>query len=126
MLTGVRSAGIFVGDQDRARQFWVETMGFSLLQDVPMGEGPQAPRWIEVAAPDEQTILVLFTPPGQEDRVGTFSNLIFRCDDLQATYQQLSERGVEFPEPPREEFFGWWSAFRDTDGNTYGLVPRDQ
>ena len=120
MITGVRSAGIYVGDQDRAKRFWSETLGFEVLQDTPMGaEG--APRWIEVAPPDRSTILVLFTPDGQQDRVGTFSNLIFHCDDIHATYEDLTGKGVEFADPPRQEFWGWWAVFKDPDGNSYGL-----
>src|SRR3712207_1005464 len=49
MISGVRSVGIYVGDQDRAKTFWTETMGFELLGDTPMGQGEGAPRWIEVA-----------------------------------------------------------------------------
>ncbi|HYY43621.1 MAG TPA: VOC family protein [Actinomycetota bacterium] len=126
MLTGVRSAGIYVGDQDRAKRFWTETLGFELLQDTPMGEGEGAPRWIEVAPPDRNVILVLFTPEGQENLVGGFSNLIFTCDDIHRTYEELSAKGVEFPDPPRKEFWGWWAMFKDPDGNLYGLGPREQ
>ncbi len=126
MLTGVRSAGIYVGDQDRAKRFWTETLGFELLQDTPMGEGEGAPRWIEVAPPDRNVILVLFTPEGQENLVGGFSNLIFTCDDIHRTYEELSVKGVEFPDPPRKEFWGWWAMFKDPDGNLYGLGPREQ
>ena len=126
MLTGVRSAGIYVGDQDRAKRFWTETLGFELLQDTPMGEGEGAPRWIEVAPPDRNVILVLFTPEGQENLVGGFSNLIFTCDDIHRTYEELSAKGVEFPDPPRKEFWGWWAMFKDPDGNLYFLGPREQ
>ena len=95
-------------------------MGFEVLQDTPMGpEG--GPRWLEVAPPDRSTILVLFTPDGQQDRVGTFSNLIFHCDDIHATYEDLTGKGVEFADPPRQEFWGWWAVFKDADGNSYGL-----
>ena len=125
MITNVRSAGIFVGDQDRAKRFWTETMGFDLVQDTPMSEEPGAQRWIEVRAPGDDTILVLFTPPGQESSVGTFSNIIFDCDDLQATYAELKARGVEFSVEPKMESWGsWWSQFRDLDGNEYGLGQR--
>ena len=44
MIGGVRSVGIYVGDQDRAKAFWTETMGFEAIQDTPMGQGDGAPR----------------------------------------------------------------------------------
>jgi catechol 2,3-dioxygenase-like lactoylglutathione lyase family enzyme len=124
MLTAVRSVGIYVGDQDRAKEFFTGTLGFELVQDTPMGEGPGAARWIEVAPPDRNVILVLFTPEGDEDRVGTFSNVLFECDDIQTTHRQLAARGVEFTEEPSRQFWGWWAVFKDPDGNSYGLGQR--
>ncbi|GAC1436414.1 MAG: glyoxalase superfamily protein [Chloroflexota bacterium] len=121
MISGVRSAGIYVGDPDRAKRFFTETLGFDLLGDTPMGEGAEAPRWIEVAPPDKKVILVLFTPDEQKHNVGTFSNVLFHCDDIQATYQELQARGVTFTEAPSRQFWGWWAVFQDPDGNTYGL-----
>lgn len=55
MISSVRSAGIYAGDQDRAKQFFTETLGFDLLQDFPMGEEAGAARWIEVAPPDRRS-----------------------------------------------------------------------
>jgi catechol 2,3-dioxygenase-like lactoylglutathione lyase family enzyme len=125
VLRAVRSVGIDVGDQDRAKRFFVDTLGFELLQDTPMGDGPEADRWIEVAPPDRNVILVLFTPEGQQDRVGTFSNVLFDCDDILATHKELAG-GVEFAEEPSQQFWGWWALCKDPDGNTYGLGQRGQ
>ena len=124
MLTAVRSVGIYVGDQDRAKAFFTKTLGFELVQDTPMGDGPEAARWIEDAPPDRNVILVLFTPEGDQGRVGTFSNVLFECDDIQATHRQLAGRGVEFTEEPSRQFWGWWAVFKDPDGNSYGLGQR--
>jgi catechol 2,3-dioxygenase-like lactoylglutathione lyase family enzyme len=126
MLTAVRSVGIYVGDQDRAKEFFTDRLGFDLVQDTPMGEGPGALRWIEVAPPDRNVILVLFTPEGSEDRVGTFSNVLFECDDIRATHEELAGRGVEFTEEPNQQFWGWWAVFKDPDGNSYGLGQRGE
>jgi lactoylglutathione lyase len=118
VIAGVRSVGIYVGDQDRAKAFWTEQMGFELLQDSPFGEGE---RWIEVQPPDKGAILVLYTPPEAKDMVGTFSNVLFHSDDINKTYEELTERRVEFVEKPSQQFWGWWAVFKDPDGNTYGL-----
>lgn len=126
MISGVRSVSIYVGDQDRAKTFWTETMGFELLGDTPMGQGEEAPRWIEVAPPDRKVILVLFTVDEQKDRIGSFSNVLFHCDDIEQTHRELTERGVEFAETPRKEFWGWWAVFKDPDGNSYGLGQRGE
>jgi lactoylglutathione lyase len=124
MITKVRSVGIYCRDQKKAREFWTDTMGFDLIQDAPMDpSNADGPRWIEVRAPGDDTILVLFTPEGEEGMIGRFSNVIFECDDLQKTYEDLSGKGVEFPTKPTKEFWGWWATFKDPDGNEYGLGP---
>ena len=70
---------------------------------------------------------MLFTPPGQEDRIGTFANVIFECDDMQTTYAEPRSRGVEFSVEPVEQQWGptspkIWAQFKDVDGNEFGLV----
>ena len=121
MISAVRSVGLNIGDQNRAKEFWTNTMGFELVQDVPMGEGSDAPRWIEVTPPDKNVILVLFTPEEASSQIGTFSNVLFTCDDIQKTHEELTARGVEFAEAPSKQFWGWWAVFKDLDGNSYGL-----
>jgi len=44
-----------------------------------------------------------------------------RCQDIRATYEDLAARGVEFPQPPVEQPFGWWSMFNDSEGNRFAL-----
>ncbi len=122
MITKVRSVGMYVADQQRARDFYTDVLGCELVADVPMGEEEGAPRWIEVRFPRDETRLILFTPPGQEDRVGTFSNLIVHCDDIERTYEELSGKGVEFTTTPeRAEWGQWWAVFKDSEGNQIGL-----
>ena len=126
MISGVRSVSIYVGDQDRARRFFTESMGFELIGDTPMGAEPDAPRWIEVAPPERNVILVLYTTDDQKDRIGTFSNVLFHCDDIQQTYADLQAKGVEFAEAPTQQFWGWWAVFKDPDDNSYGLGQRGE
>ena len=122
MLTNVRSVGIYVSDQQRALDFFTEALGCEVLADMPMGEEPGSTRWIEVRVPGDDTKLVLFTPEGQEDRIGSFSNVIFQCDDIERTHEELSARGVEFTTKPELATWGrWWAVFADPDGNQYGL-----
>ena len=125
MIEGVSKVVIEVADQSRAVGFWTETMGFELHQDTPYGEE----RWVEVRTPDDGMILVLTTrqddeQPSAPDMLPT-SNVFFRCDDLGKTYDELRSRGVEFPQPPVELSFGWWSIFQDQEGNRFALHPRE-
>jgi uncharacterized glyoxalase superfamily protein PhnB len=122
VLTKVRSVGIYVRDQQRALEFYRDVLGCDVLADTPIGEWEGAPRWIEVRLPGDDVNLLLFTPQGQEDRVGTFSNVIFHCEDLHATFEELSAKGVAFPTPPEQAPWGkWWALFAVPDGNQFGL-----
>lgn len=122
MITGVSKVVIEVQDQHRAKAFWTETMGFELVQDAPYGEE----RWIEVRSPDRTIDLVLElraaepNDPEVPEHLPT-SNVMFRSDDLAATFRELRARGVVFPQPPVEMPFGSWSMFDDTEGNRFAL-----
>lgn len=118
MITSVKLVGVNVSDQERALDFYTNTLGFKIITNEPMG--PNA-RWIEVSPPGAETHLALWTPPGLEDRIGTFSGIVFRCKDIQATYEELCKRGVEFTEEPRDQPGGTMAQFRDPDGNTFVL-----
>lgn len=119
MIPQACTVGIYVSDQDRALEFYTDKLGLEKRADEPMGGGP---RWIEVAPTGAETRLVLFTPPGFEDRIGSFSNVVLACDDIHATYDELSGRGVEFTEEPSQQPWGMWAQFKDADGNEFGLI----
>jgi predicted enzyme related to lactoylglutathione lyase len=123
MISGVSKVVIQVGEQDRAKAFWIDTMGFQLVQDTPYGQE----RWLEVRSPDGTVNLVLeLRGEGGEGHAEAAkdlptSNVMFRCDDLPGTYEELTARGVEFPQPPVQQPFGWWSMFNDSEGNRFAL-----
>ena len=121
MITHVKFVSIPTRDQDRALKFWTEQVGFTLMSDQPFSD---AQRWIELSVGNSPTRFVLFTPDGQEDRIGSFFNGALACDDVEATYRQLSERGVAFDSPPQKEHWGTFASFRDPDGNQFVLSSR--
>ena len=121
MIKQLKFVSIPTHDQDAALAFWTEKMGLTVHTDQPMGPGK---RWIELAIPGAQTGIVLFTPEGQEDRIGTFFNGSFACDDLAFTHRQLSERGVHFVSAPERQPWGSFAKFADPDGNTFVLSER--
>ena len=125
MIEGVQKLVVEVEDQDRALRFWTKALDFELEQDVRYGRD----RWLEVRTPDGQATLVLALregePPTAPDALPT-SSIFFYCEDVQRTYEELSGRGVEFPQPPVEQSFGWWSMFQDNEGNRFALQPRDR
>jgi predicted enzyme related to lactoylglutathione lyase len=117
VITHLKFAGVPVKDQERALKFWTEKMGFRIVTDQPLGNQ----RWIELAIRSSETRIVLFTPEGHEDRIGTFFNGSFACDDVEATHRQLSERGIEFVKPPTKQPWGTFAIFKDPDGNQFVL-----
>jgi predicted enzyme related to lactoylglutathione lyase len=121
MIKQLKFASIPTSDQDRALAFWTEKVGFRVATDQPMGPGR---RWIELSIPGAETGVVLFTPEGQEDRIGTFFNGSFSCDDVDYTFRQMSAKGVEFEGPPEKQPWGVFAKFKDPDGNTFVLSSR--
>jgi predicted enzyme related to lactoylglutathione lyase len=118
MITQVKFVGVPVSDAARALAFYTEKLGFAVATDQPMGNGQ---RWIELRVAHSPTRVVLFTPPGHEDRIGTFFNGSLACDDVDATFRQLQQRGVEFVEPPTKQPWGTFAKFKDSEGNTFVL-----
>ena len=120
MIKAVKFVSIPVKDQNKALEFYTKKLGFQILTDQPFGNQ----RWIELRIPGADTGVVLFTPPGQEGRIGTFANISFACDDIQKTYEELRTRGVEFQQPPKKESWGTSAIFKDPDGNAFVLSSR--
>jgi predicted enzyme related to lactoylglutathione lyase len=114
MIRKIKFATIPVRDQDRALEFYVTKLGFTLVTDQPMGPGQ---RWIELRLPKGDTGIALFTPPGHEDRIGTFTGMSMECDDVEKTYEELCAKGVEFAKPPKSEPWGKMAIVKDSEGN---------
>jgi predicted enzyme related to lactoylglutathione lyase len=121
MIKNVDLVSIPVRDQKRALAFYTEKLGFSVFTDKPFNEKQ---RWIELKIGNAQTKVVLFTPEGQEDRIGGFTNLTLSCDDIDATYAELSARGVEFLGPPRKQPWGTMAMMKDSEGNQFVLSAK--
>lgn len=116
----VNFVSIPVSDQDRALAFYTEKLGFEVITDMPYGPNQ---RWIQLLPPGAETGVVLFTPPGQESRIGGYQNMAFICDDVEGTCKRLAENGVEFVQPAaRSDWGGMQAIFKDPDGNTFVLA----
>ncbi|MGZ3637664.1 MAG: VOC family protein [Ktedonobacterales bacterium] len=120
-ISHVQTITIPVSDQARALDFYVNKLGFEKRRDDPMGPGM---RWIEVAPPGGQAGFVLAKGFGLDaDRIGTFTGLVLTAGDIQATYDDLRAKGVQFTEPPTRQPWGMMQAlFQDQDGNGFVLV----
>jgi len=118
MIKQIKFVTIPVRDQKRALDFYTEKLGFTIITDQPFN-GKQ--RWIELRIPKAETRVTLFTPEGQEDRIGSFSGISFHCEDVDQTFKDLSARGVPFEAPPKKEPWGTFATFKDSEGNSFVL-----
>jgi catechol 2,3-dioxygenase-like lactoylglutathione lyase family enzyme len=109
MITGVHST-LFTSDADGLRAFFSEVLGFS---SVDAGDG-----WLIFALPPAE----LGVHPSDE---GGRHELYLMCDDVEATVEELTSKGVEFTRPVRDEGFGLMTSFRLPGGGELGLYePR--
>jgi lactoylglutathione lyase len=120
----VSSVTHFVRDQETALDFFVNKCGFEKRQDASFHDGTQEMRWLEVAPPGAQTVVVLAGKGyGGEDRVGGFGGMVFWADDIQSTCEKMTANGVEFVEPPTAQPWGLTQAiFKDQDGTSIVMV----
>lgn len=118
MISHVKFVSIPVRDQNRALDFYTDKLGFTIITDQPF-DAEQ--RWIELRIPKAETRVVLFTPKGHADRVGSFVNLSFATSDVQASYEEYQRRGVKFRGPPEKQPWGTFAMFEDSEGNQFVL-----
>src|ERR1051325_4839801 len=114
MIKQIKFVSIPVADQNRALDFYTDKLGFTIITDQPFD---QKQRWIELRIPKAETRVVLFTPEGEEKRIGSFMNMSYVCDDIDKTYAELQKRGVEFEGPPQTQPWGRYAMFKDSEGN---------
>jgi len=122
MITHIKFVSIPTRDQDHALAFWTERVGCRLLTDQPFDDKQ---RWIELRIGTSDTRLVLFSGdgPGAMQPGGSFNGAL-ACDNVERTYQELSDRGVEFVQPPSKQPWGTFAIFKDVDGNQFVLSSR--
>jgi predicted enzyme related to lactoylglutathione lyase len=118
MIKQIKFVSIPVADQNRALDFYTDKLGFTIITDQPFNEKQ---RWIELRVPKAETRVVLFTPEGDEKRIGSFMNMSYACDDIDKTYGELNKRGVEFEGPPQKQPWGTYAMFKDSEGNRFVL-----
>lgn len=121
MIKRIKFLGIPVKDQDRALQFYTEKLGFRVFTDQQMSDSQ---RWIELSIPGAETGVVLYTPKGHEDRVGSFVNTSWEVDNVDKTYEELRDKGVEFAGPPQKQPWGTFVMMKDSEGNQIVLSSR--
>ncbi|QFY59007.1 VOC family protein [Rhizobium grahamii] len=118
---------IVVRDYDEAIEFYVQKLGFVLVEDTYQPE--QDKRWVVVKPPGDGSASLLLarasTPHQQEyigDQAGGRVFLFLRTDDFWRDYRSLMGKGVEFVREPKDADYGIVAVFRDLYGNLWDLV----
>jgi catechol 2,3-dioxygenase-like lactoylglutathione lyase family enzyme len=132
MIQRISHTGIYVFDQDAARDFYVNALGFELRIDSTMDNGY---RWLTVgpkAQPDLQLILQKVDNPFINPEVvgmlrsllerGVMSGGVLQTADCRKTYEELRAKGVQFTQEPTERFYGVEALMKDNSGNWYSLT----
>lgn len=123
-LTGIKSVSVYVSDEDKALDFYINKLGFEKRMDAPLGMEDPSLRWVEIGIPGEETAIILVRGYAgwNEGRVGKFAGIVLGTDDIHKTYEELRARGVEFSQAPSEESWGSQAQFEDQDGNGFVLA----
>lgn len=132
MIQRLSHTTIYVLNQDSAKDFYVNKLGFEVRMDAKMDNGF---RWLTVSPkgqPDLQLILMQVDGPNMQPDVakaiqtlltqGKLNGGVLQTSDCRATYNELKAKGVEFPSPPKEQFYGVEAIMKDDSGNWFSMT----
>jgi catechol 2,3-dioxygenase-like lactoylglutathione lyase family enzyme len=133
MITKLSHTSIFVTDQNKAFDFYVNKLGFKVHTDVKMENGF---RWLTLNAPEQPELeIILFPvdgPNGFDDEVKKAFKLLLDkgvmgagamyTPDCRATYEELKAKGVHFKSEPKEQFYGIEAIITDGCGNWFSMT----
>lgn len=125
----IEHTAIVVDDYDSAINFFVQALGFELVEDSPsLTNDERAKRWVVVRPPGAATGLLLAQAAGERERtaIGTQYagrvGLFLRVDDFDAIYRRMLDHGVVFLAAPTTEPYGRVAVFVDVAGNKWDLL----
>jgi predicted enzyme related to lactoylglutathione lyase len=134
MIRRMSHTSVYVLDQDRAKTFYTEKLGFDVKTDMKMGDF----RWLTVGPKGQSDLEVVLMPIRSgmmmpEDACAKLRSLVeggymgagvFETTDCKKTYDELKARGVEFKSEPAERPYGIEALFKDDSGNWFSLTER--
>jgi catechol 2,3-dioxygenase-like lactoylglutathione lyase family enzyme len=134
MLDAVSHVGVWVRDQEEAKAFYTEKLGFEVREDATLEE-LGGYRWLTVGPPGQPDVNLMLSrpgPPGVDAETaeqilalvakGAMGPGIIRTEDCRATCKELEARGVELGQQPEERFYGIDATVRDPSGNLWRIV----
>jgi len=137
MIKQLSHVNVWVHDQDEALEFYVGKLGLEVREDVTMPEFGDY-RWLTVGPPGQPDVHLILASPGPpmfdpeqtaqllaSVAAGLTSgagSMILTTDDIEATFEDLTARGVEFIQAPQRRSYGHDAAIRDPSGNAIRLM----
>jgi catechol 2,3-dioxygenase-like lactoylglutathione lyase family enzyme len=134
MIDAISHVNVWVDDQEEAKTFYTEKLGFEVREDATLEEFGGY-RWLTVGPPNQPDVNIIISaaiPPAIDSEIakelmalvakGAMGPGIFRTEDCRKTAKELQDRGVEFTQEPDERFYGIDAGFRDPSGNEWRLV----
>jgi lactoylglutathione lyase len=118
MIKKIATVAVYVEDQQKAKAFWAEKVGFEIVAEHPMGPDSF---WLEVAPKGAESHLVIYPKSMMKDAEKMKASIVFLCEDVKSTYAELKANGVEFLGEPQEMQWGTFVQFKDEDGNEFLL-----
>lgn len=131
MITNISLVSVWVKDIDDSKKFYTDILGFEIKDDLMLGEDF---RWCTVVHPSQPELQIHLTTPSKplsDDLIaamqraqneGGLPGLGLAVADCQATYDELSAKGVEFLQKPEKRPYGVEALMRDNSGNWMVLV----
>jgi catechol 2,3-dioxygenase-like lactoylglutathione lyase family enzyme len=128
-MSQISLVSLVVRDYDEAITFYVELLGFDLLENAALPDGK---RWVVVAppgGPGTGLLLARAETDAQRARIGNQTGgrvfLFLNSINFVSDYQRMKTAGVRFVETPRNETYGTVAVFEDLYGNRWDLIePR--
>lgn len=134
MITKVSHVTFFVLDQDKAHDFYVNKLGFTVNTDAKMENGF---RWLTITPPDQPDLQIALLAPltggmgfDEETRAafrillekGALGAGVLYTPDCRATYEELKSKGVGFKGEPKDQFYGTEAILYDGLGNWFSMT----
>jgi len=125
MIDCVGTVCVFVDNQDRAKEFYTNKLGFELRTDQPLSPGA-ANRWVAVAPKSAVTEIILYKVDENWEHykgtVGKSQAITLNVTNMDAVYKDLKAKSVEFVSEPDPQPWGTYATIRDSEGNHLLLV----
>jgi predicted enzyme related to lactoylglutathione lyase len=118
MIKQISTVAVYVDDQQKAKTFWSEKVGFEVVANHPMGPNSF---WLEVAPKGADSHLVIYPKAMMKGSENMKASIVFQCDDITSTYEKLKANGVELLGEPQEMQWGTFVQFKDEEGNEFLL-----